>query len=77
MESLESMTMDDRELSLKLLVVLSKTYKVIMDRAVKDMKKYGLSPLEFIVLELLYQKGKFPLPQSHVRRDHRCRNKAV
>lgn len=55
--------MDDRELSLKLFVVLSKAYKVIMDRAVKDMKKNGLSETEFTVLELLYHKGKFPLQQ--------------
>jgi MarR family 2-MHQ and catechol resistance regulon transcriptional repressor len=55
--------MDDRELSLKLFVVISKAYKVIMDRAVKDMKKNGLSETEFTVLELLYHKGKFPLQQ--------------
>lgn len=55
--------MDDRELSLKILVVLSKAYKVITDRAVKSMKKNGLSENEFIVLELLYHKGRFPLQQ--------------
>jgi MarR family 2-MHQ and catechol resistance regulon transcriptional repressor len=55
--------MNDRELSLKLFVVLSKAYKVVMDRAVKDMKKNGLSATEFSVLELLYHKGKFPLQQ--------------
>ncbi|USB33981.1 MarR family transcriptional regulator [Paenibacillus sp. YPG26] len=53
----------DQELSLKLLVVLSKSYKIIMDHAVKDMKKYGLSSSEFTVLELLYHKGQFPLQQ--------------
>ncbi|RUT30565.1 MarR family transcriptional regulator [Paenibacillus zeisoli] len=53
----------DRELSLKLLVVLSKSHKIIMDHAVKDMKKYGLSTSEFTVLELLYHKGQFPLQQ--------------
>jgi MarR family 2-MHQ and catechol resistance regulon transcriptional repressor len=55
--------MKDQELSLKLLVVLSKAYKVIMDRAVKDMKKHGLSENEFAVLELLHHKGRFPLQQ--------------
>ncbi|TVY02103.1 MarR family winged helix-turn-helix transcriptional regulator [Cohnella terricola] len=55
--------MDDRELSLKILVVLSKAYKVIADRAVKSMKKNGLSENEFIVLELLHHKGRFPLQQ--------------
>lgn len=53
--------MNNREQSLKLFVVLSKTYKVVMDRAIKDMKKNGLSAAEFGVLELLYHKGKVPL----------------
>ncbi|HZG85624.1 MarR family transcriptional regulator [Paenibacillus sp.] len=53
--------MDDRELSLKLLVVLSKAYKVVMDRAAKDMKKNGLSESEFTVMELLYHKGRVPM----------------
>lgn len=53
--------MDQKELSLKLFVVLSKAYRVVMDRAVKDMKKRGLSEAEFTVLELLYHKGRFPL----------------
>ncbi len=35
----ESKLANNRELSLKLLVVLSKAYKVIMDRAMRDMKK--------------------------------------
>ncbi|SEB53899.1 MarR family transcriptional regulator [Paenibacillus sp. GP183] len=49
--------------SLKLFVVLSKAYKTIMDRAIKDMKQQGMSPSEFTVLEVLYSKGKFPLQQ--------------
>lgn len=53
--------MNNQELSLKLLEVLSKAYKVVMDRAVKDMKKKGLAETEFAVLEMLYNKGKFPL----------------
>jgi MarR family 2-MHQ and catechol resistance regulon transcriptional repressor len=52
---------DDRALSLKLFVVLSKAYNVVMARSVKQMKKQGLSESEFTVLELLYHKGKFPL----------------
>lgn len=47
--------------SLKLLVVLSKAYKVVMGAAVKDMQRYGLKATEFAVLELLYHKGKTPL----------------
>ncbi len=56
--------LDDSSLrSLKLFVVLSKAYKTVMDRAVKDMKQYGLSSSEFTILELLYTKGKVPLQQ--------------
>jgi len=54
---------EDRETSLKTFVVLSKTYKKLMDRAVKDMKQYDLSPSEFMILDLLYAKGKYPLQQ--------------
>lgn len=50
-------------LSLKLFVILSKAYKVIMEQAVKDMKRHGLSETEFAMLELLYHKGKIPMQQ--------------
>jgi MarR family 2-MHQ and catechol resistance regulon transcriptional repressor len=53
----------DQAASLKLFVVLSKAYKTIMDKAVKDMKQHGMSPSEFTVLEVLYNKGKFPMQQ--------------
>ncbi|MDO3411803.1 MarR family transcriptional regulator [Saccharibacillus sp. CPCC 101409] len=49
--------------SLNLFVILSKAYKNVMDRAVKDMKRHGLSPSEFTILEVLYNKGRFPLQQ--------------
>ncbi|WP_211749870.1 MarR family transcriptional regulator [Paenibacillus sp. Marseille-Q4541] len=55
--------MTNDSLSLKLFVILSKAYKVIMEQAVKDMKKHGLSETEFAMLELLYHKGKFPMQQ--------------
>lgn len=51
----------NQDLSLKLFIVLSKAYKVTMERAVKDMKKRGLSETEFTVLELLYHKGKYSI----------------
>ncbi len=54
---------NDQELSLKLFVTLSKAYKVVMEGAVKDMKKYKISETEFSILELLYHKGRFPLQQ--------------
>lgn len=50
-------------LSLKTFVVLSKAYRKLMDHAVKDMKQYELSPSEFMVLEVLYTKGRIPLQQ--------------
>lgn len=49
--------------SLKLLTVLSKAYRALMDRAVKDMKQHGLSASEFMILEVLYHKGSIPLQQ--------------
>lgn len=55
--------MNNRDLSLKLFVVLSRAYKVIMDRAAKDMKRNGLSENEFAVLELLHHKGKLAMQQ--------------
>ncbi|MFB9330193.1 MarR family winged helix-turn-helix transcriptional regulator [Paenibacillus aurantiacus] len=49
--------------SLKLFVVLSKAYKTLMDQAMKDMKQHQLSPSEFTILEVLYNKGRIPLQQ--------------
>lgn len=49
--------------SLKLFVVLSKAYKAIMEQAIKDMKRHGLTPTEFMIMEILYHKGKVPLQQ--------------
>ncbi|QWU16037.1 MarR family transcriptional regulator, 2-MHQ and catechol-resistance regulon repressor [Paenibacillus sophorae] len=53
----------DEAASLKLFVVLSKAYRSLMDRAVKDMKTYGLSSAEFMVLEVLYHRTRIPLQQ--------------
>ncbi|WIV18751.1 MarR family transcriptional regulator [Paenibacillus polygoni] len=55
--------MNNDSLSLKLFVILSKTYRVIMEQAVKDMKRHGFSETEFAMLELLYHKGKIPMQQ--------------
>lgn len=49
--------------ALKLFVVLSRANKVIMEHALRDMRKHGLNPTEFMVLELLYHKGPTPLQQ--------------
>ncbi|ANS75881.1 MarR family transcriptional regulator [Paenibacillus yonginensis] len=53
----------DYQDSLKLFIVLSKAYRSLMDRAVKDMKQYGLTASEFTILEVLYHKGSYPLQQ--------------
>src|SRR5699024_4342349 len=46
---------------LKLLVVLLKASSTITDLIKKDMRRYGLNPTEFAVLELLYNKGDQPI----------------
>ncbi|WP_077625228.1 MarR family winged helix-turn-helix transcriptional regulator [Sediminibacillus massiliensis] len=43
--------------SLKLFVVLSKAYRSIADQVEADIRKKGLNPTEFGVLELLYHQG--------------------
>ncbi|MCD9020292.1 MarR family winged helix-turn-helix transcriptional regulator [Cohnella silvisoli] len=53
----------DVQTSLKLLIVLSKAYKSIMDKAVKDIKNYGLSASEFGIMDVLHKKGKIPIQQ--------------
>ncbi|WP_160035689.1 MarR family winged helix-turn-helix transcriptional regulator [Paenibacillus sp. An7] len=55
--------MNNDSLSLRLFVILSKAYRVIMEQAVKDMKRHRLSETEFAMLELLYHKGKIPMQQ--------------
>ncbi|QDP39138.1 MarR family winged helix-turn-helix transcriptional regulator [Radiobacillus deserti] len=47
--------------SLKLFVVLSKAYRSIADQVEADIRKKGLNPTEFGVLELLYHQGEQPL----------------
>ncbi|QTM98110.1 MarR family transcriptional regulator [Sediminibacillus dalangtanensis] len=47
--------------SLKLFVVLSKAYRSIADQVEVDIRKKGLNPTEFGVLELLYHQGDHTL----------------
>lgn len=56
-------TKEDEALSLKLLVVLSKAYKSVMEIAAKDVRRYGLSLSEFGILEVLFAKGRIPIQQ--------------
>ncbi|AXH99786.1 MarR family transcriptional regulator [Sporosarcina sp. PTS2304] len=51
----------DEELSLKLFVVLSRAVNSIKKRVEEDIKKLGLNPTEFAVLELIYNKGDQPI----------------
>lgn len=47
--------------SLKLFVVLSKAYRSIAAQVEADIRKKGLNPTEFGVLELLFHQGDQPL----------------
>lgn len=47
--------------SLKLFVVLSKAYRSITNHVETDIRKKGLNPTEFGVLELLFHQGDQPL----------------
>lgn len=49
------------ELSLKLLIVLSRANRAVFDRVTEDMRSHGLNPTEFAVLELLYHRGEQPI----------------
>jgi len=51
----------DAESSLKLFVVLSRAFEAIQKEVTKDIRKRGLNPTEFAVLELLYNKGDQPI----------------
>ncbi|WP_276609427.1 MarR family transcriptional regulator [Bacillus sp. N1-1] len=53
----------DRELSLKLFIVLARSNRSVTDHIKTDIQSYGLNPTEFAVLELLYHKGNQPLQQ--------------
>lgn len=47
----------DRDLALKLWVVLARAYGAVRDHAVADQERHDLSEGEFAVLEALYHKG--------------------
>lgn len=56
----ESMT-DEKDISLKLLVVLTRAVQSIRKGIEEDIRHYGLNQTEFGVLELLYHKGDQPI----------------
>lgn len=57
------MTSDAIDQSLKLFIVLSRSYRAVNEHVNKRIQRYGLNPTEFAVLELLYHKGDQPLQQ--------------
>ncbi|MEX0893188.1 MAG: MarR family transcriptional regulator [Gemmatimonadota bacterium] len=57
---------EDRELSLKLWVVLSRAHAALADHAQADVVRHGLTLAEFGVLEVLFHRG--PLLLGAVQR---------
>lgn len=54
---------DERDLSLKLLVVLTRAAQSVRKGIEEDIRRHGLNVTEFAVLELLYHKGDQPIQQ--------------
>ena len=54
-------SIENEDLSLKLFVVLSRAVQSVTKRVEEDIKRYGLNPTEFAVLELLFNKGDQPI----------------
>lgn len=52
---------DEKEISLKLWVVLARAAQSVRKRIEEDMKRHGLNLTEFGVLELLFHKGDQPI----------------
>lgn len=63
----QKITDQEEELSLKLFVVLTRALESIKRRVEEDIKKLGLNPTEFAVLELIYSKGDQPIQQIGVK----------
>src|SRR5699024_11101276 len=57
----EQEQIEDEQLSLKLLVVLSRALESVKKQVVKDIKSYNVNLTEFAFLEFLYNKGKQPI----------------
>jgi MarR family 2-MHQ and catechol resistance regulon transcriptional repressor len=51
----------DREISLKLWVVLARAFRAMAERTRRDVERHGLTGSEFAVLEALYHKGDLPI----------------
>ena len=57
----------DRELALKLWIVLSRSFQAVQAHAVADQERHSLSEGEFAVLEVLYHKGPMLLVEVQRR----------
>ena len=53
----------EKRRALKLYIALTRTYKTLLDKDQSNIRNYGLNTTEFGVLELLYNKGSYPLQQ--------------
>jgi MarR family transcriptional regulator, 2-MHQ and catechol-resistance regulon repressor len=51
----------DKELSLKLWVVLARAFRALAERSRRDVERHALTGSEFAVLEALYHKGDLPI----------------
>ena len=49
--------------AMRLYIVLTRTYKTLLDKDQRNIRSYGLNASEFGVLELLYNKGPHPIQQ--------------
>ncbi|MFD2043325.1 MarR family winged helix-turn-helix transcriptional regulator [Ornithinibacillus salinisoli] len=54
-------SMSDKDVSIKLFVVLTRALQSVEKQVIKDIKSHGLNLTEFSVLELLYHKGDQPI----------------
>lgn len=52
---------NETDLSLKLFVIMSRSFQSVQKRVIEDISRYGLNQTEFAVLELLYNKGSQPI----------------
>ena len=60
---MEDTVAQENRQAMKLYVVLTRTYKALLDRDQRNIRSYGLNITEFGVLELLYSKGSHPIQQ--------------
>ena len=51
----------DREISLKLWVVLARAYRALAEVSRRDIERHGLTVSEFAALEAIYHKGDLPI----------------